>query len=354
MAKAKKLPSGNWRVQVFSHYEPAVLPDGTEKKKRIYESFTAATKREAERMAAVWAADRTARPEDITVREAVKKYIALKKPVLSPSTVIGYEKMERNHFDQIGNISIRELKSTAIQSWVGSLSAKLSPKSVRNIFGLLSSVLDTFAPDMRLKITLPAKKEPVLYTPSDEDIKILLEHIKGTELEIAVMLAAFGPLRRGEICALESSDISGNVVSVNKSMVYTPENEWIIKQPKTNSSYRQIEFPDFVIKRIRGIRGRIIQSNPGKISYDFARAIKESGLPHFRFHDLRHYSASIMHAVGIPDQYIMARGGWKTDKVMKAVYRNVIDLESARQNKKINSHFEDMQHDMQHEKKKAP
>ena len=41
----------------------------------------------------------------------------------------------------------------------------------------------------------------------------------------------------------------------------------------------------------------------------------------FRFHDFRHYSASIMHAIGIPDQYIMARGGWKTDTVLKAVYR---------------------------------
>ena len=55
-----------------------------------------------------------------------------------------------------------------------------------------------------------------------------------------------------------------------------------------------------------------------------------------------------MHAIGIQDQYIMARGGWKTDSVMKSVYRNVIDLEAAKQNKKINNHFKSMQHDMQH------
>lgn len=79
---------------------------------------------------------------------------------------------------------------------------------------------------------------------------------------------------------------------------------------------------------------------------------KEDG-PKFRFHDLRHYCASIMHAIGIPDQYIMSRGGWSSDNVMKAVYRNVIDLENVRQNKKINHHFEDMQHEMQHEVRKA-
>ncbi len=32
-----------------------------------------------------------------------------------------------------------------------------------------------------------------------------------------------------------------------------------------------------------------------------------------------------MHAIGIPDQYIMARGGWGSDKVLKAIYRGTID-----------------------------
>ena len=74
----------------------------------------------------------------------------------------------------------------------------------------------------------------------------------------------------------------------------------------------------------------------------------------FRFHDFRHYSASIMHAIGIPDQYIMARGGWKTDTVLKAVYRNVIYDEQKKFTDKINSHFTTMQHEMQHEKEKTP
>ena len=70
----------------------------------------------------------------------------------------------------------------------------------------------------------------------------------------------------------------------------------------------------------------------------------------FRFHDLRHYSASIMHAIGILDQYIMASGGWKTDTVLKAVYRNVINDEQKKFTDKIISHFTTMQH----EKEKTP
>ena len=57
-----------------------------------------------------------------------------------------------------------------------------------------------------------------------------------------------------------------------------------------------------------------------------------------------------MHAIGILDQYIMARGGWKTDTVLKAVYRNVLNDEQKKFTDKINSHFTTMQH----EKEKTP
>ena len=55
-----------------------------------------------------------------------------------------------------------------------------------------------------------------------------------------------------------------------------------------------------------------------------------------------------MHAIGIPDQYIMARGGWSTDGGMKSVYRNVIDEQTVKMNQRINGHFESMQHDISH------
>lgn len=45
-------------------------------------------------------------------------------------------------------------------------------------------------------------------------------------MELPVLLAAFGPMRRGEICAFESSDISGNVVHVNKNMVKEEGGGW--------------------------------------------------------------------------------------------------------------------------------
>lgn len=115
------------------------------------------------------------------------------------------------------------MDNTTLQIRISDLSKRLSPKTVRNIHGLLVSTLDMFLPDFTLKTTLPARQKPDLYTPSDDDIRRLLDHISGKELEIAVLLAAFGPMRRGEICALTSDDIRGNIVDVNKSMVQGPD-----------------------------------------------------------------------------------------------------------------------------------
>ncbi len=343
MKPATQLPSGSWRVQVYLYKDS----DG----KRHYKSFTAPTADEAEYAALEWKLGKSnEESEDITVYQAITKYIESKKNVLSPSTIKSYLGTQKNYFSgQFGNQKLCKLNSTNVQIWISDLSVKLSPKTVRNTHALLTSTLDMFAPDLKLKTTLPAKKKPELYTPSDDDIKRLLNHIKGKELEIAVLLAAFGPLRRGEICALTSDDIKGNIVNVNKNMVLGPDSQWHIKQPKTYGSYRNVEFPDFVIERMTGIEGRIVKCTPSQVTNRFNRAIIYSRSPHFRFHDLRHYAASIMHAIGVPDQYILQRGGWKTDGVMKSIYRNVIDAESAKQNKKILDHFGSMQHDMQHD-----
>lgn len=341
MATAKKLPSGSWRVQVFDYKDP--------NNKKHYKSFTASTKKEAEFLALQWLNKKDEEIRDITVYDSITRYIDSKRGVLSPSTVRIYEGMQRNYLSgKIGALHLKELDSTTIQIWISDLSKNLSPKSVRNAHALLTSTLDMFAPDLKIKTTLPARKKPDLYTPSDNDIKKLLNHIEGKELEIAVLLAAFGPLRRGEICALTSDDIKGNVVNVSKSMVLGPDNLWHIKQPKTYSSYRQIEFPEFVIEKLKGIDGQIIKATPEQITSRFRRAIRFAKLPHFRFHDLRHYSASIMHAIGVPDQYIMQRGGWQSDNIMKSVYRNVIDVESVKQNKKVTKHFDKISHEISH------
>lgn len=335
--KAKgQLPSGNIRIQKVV----SVSPDG----KRKFKSFTGRTRAEAEYLYSRWLLNcPEEKKRSLTLSEAVRRYIDAKEDVLSPSTIVGYGRILHQYVSGavIGQADLSSISTKDMQLWISDLSGRgLSPKTVRNAYMLVKSSILLFNPDYRDSVTLPAKKRQDTYCPSDQDIKQLLSVITDKELEIAVLLAAFGPLRRSEICALESSDINGNAITVSKACVVNSFGDWIVKQPKTYGSYRKIEMPTFVIEKMKGINGRIIACTPQALSGRFRKALRASGCPHFRFHDLRHYSASIMHAIGIPDQYIMQRGGWISDNVMKRVYRNIIDTEQERQTKKITGHFE--------------
>ena len=84
MAKKKKnaLPSGSIRVQVYDYTDA----EG----KKHYKSFTAPTKKQAQAMAADWKANKEKAPapaEDMTVYEAVGRYMDVKRAVLSPATL---------------------------------------------------------------------------------------------------------------------------------------------------------------------------------------------------------------------------------------------------------------------------
>lgn len=349
MAKAKKLPSGSWRCQVYSHTEEIIQEDGSIKKKRIYESFTCDIpgpkgKRIAEKMAADFAANKEQRGKktDLTFGEAVEQYIKNRENVLSPRTIMDYMRIRKNDLKLLENIQIGRITQEDIQRSINLESLKHSPKTIRNTHGLISAVLSEYRPNFALNTSLPEKVRPNIYVPSDSDIQKLIACIKDTDMELPVLLAAFGPMRRGEICALDSKNISGNIVHVCCNMVLTPDKKWIIRQPKTYAGNRYIDYPDFVARKWEGVSGRIVLLNPNNITDQFHRILKKARLPHFRFHDLRHYSASIQHALGIPDSYIMARGGWGDDRVLKSVYRHTMDDKKIEMNQIANSHFTEL------------
>lgn len=349
MPTAKKLPSGSWRCQVFSHYEHIPMPDGSIKKKRIYQSFTCDIKsdkgkRICENMATAWAVDKENQSSEYnkSLGEAMDEYIEKRSAVLSPSTIKEYKRTRRCHLQGLMNKKLHSITQQMIQAEINREALSHSPKSVKNMHGLLSAVFRTYRPDFALKTDLPKKVRPKIYVPSDTDVQTLMDAVKGTPLEIPVLLAAFGPMRRGEICALDSSHIDGNIVHVEFSMALDENNKWVKKRPKSYAGDRYIEFPDFVIDKIKDRDGMIVNLLPFQISNHFDRVLKKAGLPHFRFHDLRHYSASIQHALGIPDAYIMQRGGWGNDGVLKEVYRHVMEEKTAEMNRKANDHFSNL------------
>lgn len=363
MPKAKKLPSGSWRVQVFDHWETVTLPDGTTKRKMIRQSFTCddptpAGRRKAEAMAASWAESKRSRShadDSLTFGQALDEYIETRSSVLSPRTVMAYRSSQRNDLTDLLPIRIRDITQADIQRVINADAATHSPKTVRNTHGLISAVLKQYRPDMALNTSLPKSKRPDLYIPTDSDIKRLMETVAGTEMELPVLLAAFGPMRRGEICSLMSEDIDGSIVHVHRNMVYTPQREWITKTPKSYAGDRYIKYPDFVMSKWQGKSGRIVQLTPNAVTTRFYHIIRKIGLHNFRFHDLRHYSASVQHALGIPDVYIMQRGGWGNDNVLKSVYRHALSDQASAMSDRANDYFDSfISHDFSHDIKKSP
>ena len=149
-------------------------------------------------------------------------------------------------------------------------------------------------------------------------------------------------MRRGEISALTTDNIQGNTVHICQSMVLGPDKTWILKAPKSYAGDRFITYPDFVAEKWQGKEGFVTDLKPDTISHRFEHILKGAGLPHFRFHDLRHYSASVQHALGIPDSYIMQRGGWGNDAVLKNVYRHTMKDETLKMCNKANEHFSNL------------
>lgn len=346
MPTARKLPSGSWRCQVFSHYDVITAIDGTEKKKRIYKSFTCndsskAGKKKCELMAAEWATlQKKDKQEQLILSEACNRYIESKRNVLSPSTIRGYTQIKNQYLSNLMNRNIYQITQEDIQKAINKEAATISPKTTRNIHGFISAVFALYRPEFRLQTTLPAKKRPDLHIPTDKEVKKLINIVKGTNMELPILLAAFGPLRRSEICGLQVEDFKENTAHIQRAIVSNEKGEWIEKSTKTYAGDRFIDFPKAVIDLLPE-SGNVTTLTPTSITHKFAKILKQNKLPHFRFHDLRHYSASIQHAMGIPDAYIMQRGGWQSDSVLKEIYRHALNDKQIEMSNKINNYFDD-------------
>lgn len=334
--KATKLPSGNWRCRVCI---------GTDASgKRHWKSVTAPTKARAERDAAAIQVEYDIEEKSIdksSLSQAAARFISQHESVLSPSTIKAYVSICRSieRYDKgLWEASVYRIGTSDVQKLIDTMAHEgLSAKTIHNVNAFISAVLTSC--DVQLRHPkLPKKVRTGMDIPDISTVQQILEAVRGTDLEVPVMLAAFGSMRRGEICALEMEDIEGNVAHVHNDMVLTKDNVWVVKPPKTYASDRYIELPDFVIEAIQQ-KGCITDKNPACISKNYKTALRRAGIPHYTFHALRHFSISYMHALGIPDIYIMQRSGHATSNVLRSVYTHTLQDHSQVETKKILDSF---------------
>lgn len=342
MAKAKKLPSGSWRIRVYA---------GTEDGKAKYVSLTAETKKAVEMLAAEYNYKKmksvTGDADDLTFFQAAQRYINSKDAVLSPNTITGYHVILRNYIDLLKDKGIHSITNEDIQNQINVLSRDHSPKTVKNASGFISSVMKMYRKGFNMNVKTPAKEKVEVHIPDDEDIKKLLSAAEGTDVEIAIMLAAFGSLRRSEICALMSDCVYQDHISIRRTFARTHDNQYIIKNhPKSFAGFRDVYLPAEVMVKLRTALKdhpkEPLFSTPSSLSGKYRRLVKKAGIEHITFHALRHYFATFLHASGVPDQYIAKIGGWEDVSTLQKIYQHTTKDTLSLANEKILNKFSEI------------
>ena len=320
MPKAKKLPSGMWRCQASA--------DGERR------SFTAWTKREAEFMALEWQTGKKEKrnPGNVTVDDMLTEYIEQRTNIVSPATIGGYRKIQRLYFVDIKDKKISKLTEADVQNEVNKMAKTLSPKTIRNAYGLLRS-----ATKIDFEITLPKKRKTAYRTPNIAGIRYILEQTANTPIEVPVLLALWCGLRLSEIRGLKWSKVFPDHIVIDTAILDV-DGVPTEKSTKTTESNRVIESPKYVYEKIMSqpqdteyvtnLSGHAIYQRFQRLTGNICR-----------FHDLRHANASVMMMLGIPDTYAMERGGWETESIYKKTYAQTISEERERVNQRIDNYF---------------
>lgn len=326
----KQLPSGSYHTQIV------IGKDANGK--RIVESFTDAS------YAAVmqWALDRRLTreadpdprtPAKMTFAQALDAYIESKSAVLSPSTIREYRRIRAGSFPTLMHIPLQKITQNDIQIAVNQEAMTLSPKTVRNHHALITSVLATYRPDFHVNTTLPQKVKPDISIPTDEQMQALFKAAKGSAHELPIILAACCGLRRSEICGLTWGDINfqKNTIDVRAALVMDENGDLVKKGTKTVAGKRTIPLLPPVRAALESIKPQtpdnsapVVNLKPNSISTNFDRLLDKAGLPHFRFHDLRHYTVSVMLYLNIPKKYIADYVGHETENMIDQVYGHIM------------------------------
>ena len=286
-------------------------------------------------------------PDALLLKDAIAKYIDSRRGTVSPSTIATYEKKKRLYFQTLMDTDIHAITEADIQAEIAAMLTRenpLSAKTVKDSVMFIQSVLLHNGKELdHKKISLPKVQASPFAVLEPKEITTLLQALPGNPCELEILLALWLGLRRSEILALQKSDfdLDRNTVTINKALVRDDSGQWVLKGTKTAKSARVIVCPEYIVKMVK-------KRNEGVLSpYDanymlkcLHRVCEENNLPPIRFHDLRHINASIGLMLGVPDKYMMERGGWAGTDTMKYRYEHTYSSEKEAADATMNSYFD--------------
>ena len=285
-------------------------------------------------------------------------------------TLQGYKSLADTHilpyFDEAGT-KLTKLDHKAIQRYMdmkftsGRRDGKggLSPRSLRLHKNIIAQTLDLAVRNKLIQsnpcqfVVLPQceRYESQFYT--ETQLKALFSALKDDPILPMVRITAWYGLRRSELLGLQwdSLDLEAGTMTIRHTVSKVTE---VVAKDKTKNASSRRTFPltpeavEIFAKakeqeeRNRAMFGREYQENPyvfkwpdghpyspDYISHHFAKVLKRHGLPHIRFHELRHSCASMLINMGFTLKDVQEWLGHSDIKMTANVYSH---LDNARKN----------------------
>lgn len=220
-----------------------------------------------------------------------------------------------------GPMMLGDLRPSHVKGWTAKLKADGAADSyVYALHARLGQVLGDAVHDGILprspvsRRTSPGAGKQRPYVATTEQVWALHDAVPD-HLRVAVLLGAFVGLRTAEVCGLRTTD-----VDFMRGIV-SPTVQWPAAELKTETSRTPVPIPaelalqlSAAVAAFPGTDGHVVtdgrggQAGPWMVDRAVRAARTGAGLPAaFRFHDLRHYLASLLIASGADVKVVQAR-----------------------------------------------
>ena len=242
--------------------------------------------------------------------------------------------LTRHIYPVLGEAVLTALTPDDVRDWFSGLDATKATMRAR-AYGVLTAVLNTAVDDGILSrsparitgaSTVKHRRTVVLLEP--EQLGALADKMP-EQLRLAVLLAGWCGLRRGEVFALTRADIGKDAATVRIDKAVTYRNrEYVCGPTKTTESNRTVTVPPHLRTLItehlaqhtgRG-RSSLVFPDPetgsfhteGRFRVPFFAAREAIGEPDLHFHDLRHFGGVMAALTGATTREVMDRLGHTT------------------------------------------
>lgn len=295
---------------------------------------------------------------NITVQEYMQQWLEeIHKPIVKLSTYKNYGELLRSYIiPSLGRIKLQSLAPQQVQAFYSQkISDGLAPKTINNIHGLLHKALSSAVKWNMLPrnvcdaVTPPRviRKEKTVLTT--QQAYTLLRQAKGHRMEALFTLAIITGMRCGELLALRWQDIdfASCRLQVKRTVNYIKGYGHVESEPKTVKSRRQILLPHFVVDILANHKAQqdqqrnemaeawvkkdlVFTTADGNyialttLRRAFNSILEQTGLPHMRFHDLRHSAATILLSRGTHPKVVQEILGHSQIAMTLDVYSHVL------------------------------